>query len=110
MRWRQSFLAEVSRSLRQLGLKACPVCGLADSLNLGHLPALLVEGGLLAGADDNSLREDYELVFAVRLECSACGYLMLFNAQRFRSANEKIIVPEGTERGLPAMPLSPSRS
>ena len=47
MRWRQSFLVEVSQTLRQLGLAACPVCGLADSLSVGHLPVLLVGGGFL---------------------------------------------------------------
>lgn len=99
MRWSQSFLAEVSQSLRQLGLTTCPVCGLADSLEAGHLPVLLVDGGFPPGTDDNSLREDGDggLTFSVRIECNACGYLMLFNAQRFRTADEKIILPERTE-------------
>jgi hypothetical protein len=100
MRWRQSFLAEVSQSLRQLGLTACPVCGLADSLEAGHLPVLLVDGGFPPGTDDNSLGEDGDgdLTFSVRIECNACGYLMLFNAQRFRTADEKIILPERTKQ------------
>ena len=42
---------------------------------------------------------DGDLTFAVRVECAACGYLMLFNALTFRTANEKIIVPGGTEEG-----------
>ena len=100
MRWRPSFLAEVLQSLRQFGLAGCPLCGLADSLGIGHLPVLLVDGGFPPGADDSSLGEDGDgdLTFAVRIECNACGYLMLFNAQRFRTADEKIIVPEGTEQ------------
>ncbi len=89
MRWRQSFLAEVSQAIRQLGLTACPVCGLADSLDVGHLPELLFDG----------LPSDGDMTFAVRVECSACGYLMLFNAQRFRSADEEIIAADGTEEG-----------
>ena len=100
MRWRESFLAEVKQLLRQFGLVACPVCGLAGSLGLGPFPVLLVDGGFPPGTDDSSPGEDRDgdLTFAVRVECNACGYLMFFNAQRFRAADEKIIVPEGTEQ------------
>ena len=99
MRWCPGFLAEVSQSLRQLGLTACPVCGLADSVGIGPWPVLLVDGGVPPCTDDYPLGEDRDgdLTFAVRIECAACGYLMLFNALRFRTADEKIIVPEGTE-------------
>ena len=99
MRWRESFLAEVSHSLRQLGLTACPVCGLADSAGISPWPVLLVDGGVPPCPDEHPLGEDCggDLTFAVRIECAACGYLMLFNALRFRTAHEKIIVPEGTE-------------
>ena len=99
MRWRESFLAEVSQSLRQLGLKACPVCGLADSADISPLPVLLVDGGVPPCPDEHPVGEDRggDLTFAVRIECAACGYLMLFNALRFRTANEKILVMEGTE-------------
>ena len=94
MRWRQSFLAEVSQTLRLLGLTACPVCGLADSLDVGHLPELLFDGGFTPRTGDHCWGEDGDgdLTLAVRIECNACGYLMLFNAQRFRTADEKIIV------------------
>jgi hypothetical protein len=103
MRWRESFLAEVSQSLRQLGLQACPVCGLTDSADIGPLPVLLVDGGVPSCADEHPRGEDRGggLTFAVRIECAACGYLMLFNALRFRIANEKILVMEGTEGDQP---------
>jgi hypothetical protein len=99
MQWRESFRAEVSQALRQLGLKACPVCGLADSVGIGRWPVLLVDGGLPLRTNDHPLGEDRddELTFAVRIECAACGYLMLFNALRFRTENEKIIVLERSE-------------
>jgi hypothetical protein len=74
------------------------VCGLADSLAVGHFPVLLDDGGFPPRSHDHSLG-DRDLTFAVRIECPACGYLMLFNAKRFRTADEKIIVPEGTEEG-----------
>lgn len=99
MRWRRSFLAEVSQSLQQFGLNACPVCGLTDSLGVGPLPVLLDDGGFPPRNHDHCPEEDRgcDLTFAVRIECAACGYLMLFNAQRFRTADEKIIVPEETD-------------
>ena len=99
MRWRESFLAEVSQSLRQLGLKACPVCGLVDSLGVGQLPVLLFDGGFFRRIDDHPPARDCDadLSFAIRIECTACGYLMLFNAQRFRTADEKIIVAGETD-------------
>ena len=101
MRWCESFLAEVSQSLRQLGLEACPVCGLVDSLGVGDLPVLLFDGGFPPRIDGHPPAGDCDgdLTFAVRIECTACGYLMLFNAQRFRTADEKIIVAEENGAG-----------
>jgi hypothetical protein len=100
MRWRASFVTEVSRSLRQLGLHNCPVCGLADSLGVDYLPVVLIDGRFPPSTDDPVEKDrDNDLTFAVRIECTACGYLMLFNAQRFRTADEEIIALEGTEEG-----------
>jgi hypothetical protein len=81
--------------------EACPVCDLADSLSPSHLPTLLVDGGSPPRINDDSLAEerDGDLTFALRIECTACGYLMLFNAERFRTADDKIIVLEGVEDG-----------
>ena len=94
MRWRQSFIAEVSRALQQLGLRACPICGSADALGIGRFPAFWLEGGPRTDGDDLSLGEDhdYDLIFAVRIECTACGHLMLFNASKYRSGDEPILV------------------
>jgi len=101
MRWRQSFMVEATQALQHLGLKTCPVCDLADSLSPSHLPTLLVDGGSPPRINDDSLAEerDGDLTFALRIECTACGYLMLFNAERFRTADDKIIVLEGVEDG-----------
>jgi DNA-directed RNA polymerase subunit M/transcription elongation factor TFIIS len=94
MRWRQTFVAEVMESLQRLGLRACPVCGSAESLSMGPCPVLLVDGGIPSDADAVASREDGDgdLTFAVRVECTTCGHLMLFNAQRFRTADDKILV------------------
>jgi hypothetical protein len=94
MRWRRTFMAEVTRTLQQLGMKACPVCGLAESLSMNCFPVLLVDGGFPLGVDALPLQGDQggDLTFAVRLDCVTCGYLMLFDAQRYRTGDEKILV------------------
>ena len=102
MRWRQSFISEVSQAVQQLGLRACPVCGSADALGIGRSPVLLLDGGPAAGGDDLPLGEqdrDFDLTFAVRIECTACGHLMLFNASKYRTEDEQILVRE------PALPV-----
>jgi hypothetical protein len=88
-------MAEVHQSLQQLGMRACPVCGSAESLSMSPFPVLLVEGAFPIDADDLTLggggpRGD--LTFAVRLGCATCGYLMLFDSARYRTGDEKIMV------------------
>jgi hypothetical protein len=100
MRWRQSFIAEVTQALQQLGLRACPICGSADALGLGRFPAFWLEGGPPLGSGDLPLGEDhdYHLTFAVRIECTTCGYLMLFNAEKYRTGDEPILERERAEQ------------
>jgi len=95
MRWRQTFMAEVSESLQQLGMRACPVCGSTESLGMSPFPVLLVDGEIPPDADDLPLGEDRDgdLTLAIRVECITCGHLMLFNAERYRTGDDKIIVP-----------------
>ena len=96
MRWRQSFIAEVSQALQQLGLRACPICGSADALGIGRFPTFLVEGGHPPDGDHLPVGEDddTDLTLAVRIECTVCGHLMLFNAQKYRTGDERILVRE----------------
>jgi Zn ribbon nucleic-acid-binding protein len=83
-------MAEVSDTLHRLGLRACPVCGSQESLDMSHFPAFLADGRCPAepGAD---------LIFAVRVECGTCGHVMLFNAQKYRTGDEKILMLEPAE-------------
>jgi hypothetical protein len=99
MRWRQSFIAEVSQALQQFGLRACLICGSADALGIGRFPVFVLDGGLPPAGEDPLLGEDhdYDLTFAVRIECTACGHLMLFNASKYRTGEEQILVREQAE-------------
>ena len=99
MRWRQTFIAEVSQALQQLGLRACPVCGSAEGLGIGRFPAFWLDGGPALGCDDLPLGEDhdYPLTFAIRIECTTCGHLMLFNAEKYRTGEEPILEREPAE-------------
>ena len=100
MRWRRTFMAEVFESLIQLGLRECPVCGSAESLGMSPFPAILVDGEF--PLDSDALPEgEGDLTFAVLIECSTCGHLMLFNAQRYRSGDAKIIEDGITEEERP---------
>ena len=38
-----------------------------------------------------------DLTFAVQVECGTCGHVMLFNAQSYRTGDEKILMLELTE-------------
>src|SRR3974377_606936 len=97
MRWSEAFMTEVARVVHQLGMGECPVCGSARALAMSPLPVLLADAGF-PGAEDSLPDGDCggDLTFAVRVECATCGHLMLFNAQRYRTGDEKILVRELT--------------
>jgi len=91
MRWHEAFMTEVARALHQLGMTECPVCGSARSLAMSPFPVLLADAGF-PGTEDSPCNGD--LTFAVRVECATCGHLLLFNAQKYRTGDEKILVRE----------------
>ena len=84
-------MTEVARVLHQLGMGDCPLCGSARSLAMSPFPVLLADAGF---ADAEDPRSAGDLTFAVRVECTICGHLLLFNAQKYRTGDEKIIVWE----------------
>jgi hypothetical protein len=99
VRWRKSFLKEFSQGSQQLGVGACPVCGSSESLAMGRQPVLLAEGEYppRVGGMPMEADRDRQMTFAIKVECLSCGYLMLFNAQRYRGGNEQTIVLGLTE-------------
>ena len=91
-------MAEISGALQQLGLRACPVCGSTEPLSVGRFPVLLVDAGFPPDEDGTHLGErDGDMTFAVRVECDTCGHLMLFNAERYRTGDEKVMVRRLTD-------------
>jgi hypothetical protein len=88
-------MAEVGARLGNLGVKGCPVCDASiDSLVVDRLPALLVRGEFPPTVSGRALAEDpdRQMDFAIRVECTTCGHIMLFNAERYRSGNEQTLV------------------
>ncbi|WP_405971689.1 hypothetical protein OG496_18860 [Streptomyces sp. NBC_00988] len=105
-RWRKKFLTEVTEKLVQLGLKSCPVCN-SESLGAKPWPVMAEIGGLHS-AKDIVADDDQNVLFLVGVECSACGHLLLFNSERFRTGNDATLVrgltheeeTEAEERGM----------
>lgn len=95
MRWDTNFVGEVAQHLQQLGLQSCPVCD-STELRVNPYPVALMEGGLPPQASNVPKEEDpYRgMAFAVRFECSTCGYFMLFNSERFRRGDEPTMTAE----------------
>jgi hypothetical protein len=93
-RWTKEFLAEVAQSLQQLGVRTCPVCGSEDGLAIGRRPVLIVDGEFPVSVGGIPMKADPDrsLMYAVQVECTTCGHLMHFNAERHRRGDEKILV------------------
>ena len=91
-------MTEVARMLHQLGMGVCPVCGSARSLAVSPFPVLLADAGF-PDAEDSISGGDCggDLTFAIRVECATCGHLTLYNAQKYRTADETILVRDLTD-------------
>ena len=57
---------------------------------MSPFPVFLADGRFPAGAGT-------DLTFAVLVECGTCGHVMLFNAQSYRTGDEKILMLELAE-------------
>lgn len=92
MRWRKTFLAEVNEKLIQLGLTSCTVCG-SEKLQVHSLPSLALMGGLpraITSRHHDDAEVDTDMF--IRIECGTCGYVMFFNAEKFRTGDEEIFI------------------
>ena len=99
MRWHRSFLATVGQRLQQLGVRACPVCGRADSVRVSPFPALVTDAGPVPGAAAPGWAQEHlgGITVAVQAECAACGHWMLFNSLRIRTGQDRITLFEVDE-------------
>jgi len=111
VRWRKTFVAEVSAQLGNLGVKGCPVCDAStEALLVDRLPALLVRGEFPPTMGGRPLAvpltedPDRQMDFAIRVECGICGYLMFFNSERYRNGDEQILVVGLTDEQEDALP------
>ncbi|MGH3883224.1 MAG: hypothetical protein ACRDRY_20820 [Pseudonocardiaceae bacterium] len=96
LRWRKSFLVEVKEKLAQLGLTNCAVCE-SEHLTVHRFPFLALMGDFpprVRNLDDPEVITDC----LVRVECGICGHVMLFDAERFRTADDEILVRGLTEQ------------
>ena len=66
------------------------MCGSVESLEMSEFPVFLADGRFPA-------EPGVDLTFAVRVECGTCGHVMLFNAQSYRTGDEKILMLELAE-------------
>lgn len=86
VRFRRSFIEEVQARLIQMGFTKCPICQ-SEVIGAHRHPLMGHHGGL--PSDDDP---DVNVLFFVRVECQSCGYTMLFNSEKFRDGDTKIII------------------
>lgn len=56
-------------------------------MSVSKRPVILSVGGL-AWEDRETRDEDATIKFAVEIRCGLCGYIMLFDAEKFHSGDE----------------------
>lgn len=80
-------MSEVFQALRQLGLHARPMCRSAGAPSVSLFPSIIIKAEI-PGADSLPGWEEAggDVTFAVGAECATCGYLMLFNSEKYRLA------------------------
>ena len=99
MRWHHNFLTIVGQRLQQLGVRACPMCGRADSLRVSPFPVLVTDAGPVPGAAARGWAQEHlgGITVAVQAECAACGHWMLFDSLKFRAGQKRITLFEADE-------------
>jgi ribosomal protein S27AE len=87
VRFRKTTVQAISDQIVRLGLDNCPVCSSTESMAVSRRPVILSVGGL-AWEDPATRDRDANISFAVRIRCGLCGYIMLFDAEKFHSGEE----------------------
>lgn len=94
MRFRKSFMEAMAPGMQRRGLSGCPICGSKEALVIDNKPVLVVDGERPPRVGHSPIEHDpdRQLTFAARTECTTCGYLMLFNSERYGSGDEQTLV------------------
>jgi len=95
VRWAEQVRAGVAAHLGRHDSQRCPACH-AETLEVNDKPVLLVLGGAAWPNPPHMgpLDKDTQVDFMVRVECSQCGYNLLFNSDRFHGSNSPAFVAQ----------------
>jgi hypothetical protein len=80
--WQVDSQKAMSDRIIELGLDDCRVCGATESNSTWQQPALIHVGGHV---DDHP---DANMCYAIIVLCRQCGYMMLFDSERFSRGDE----------------------
>jgi len=93
MQWALPVLKEMNDHLSRLGLKSCPICESDTALRVDTRPVVLSVAGA-AWAQPGGMHDgETNVSFLVRVECSLCGYTLLFNSERFITGDTPSFLP-----------------
>lgn len=91
MRFRKRVTEAMAARIVELGLSECPVCH-TGAILISRQPAHVSTGGFHYGKGDPRNDPDANVIFAVQLTCDVCGYLMLFDSEKFYTGNDRIFI------------------
>jgi hypothetical protein len=82
MLFRQGALDSLGAHLEQLGVGNCPACG-SSALRADRRPVLMYVGGTPTIKDSAT-----NMLFLLRLFCEICGYVMLFDTEKYATSDD----------------------
>lgn len=90
MRFRKKSLEQMAEKIVQLGLNECPVCH-TGAILVNRYPAIISIGGFQHDKTDPRHDPEANVIFAVRLTCDVCGYMLLFDSEKFSPKGERTL-------------------
>jgi hypothetical protein len=97
VRFRQKIARELRDHISRLGLSTCPVCG-SQALAISDYPVIVNYGGFHHEEGDPRRDPEANIYYAAKVECDVCGYMMLFNSERFHHGDEPTLFMGTRER------------
>lgn len=93
-RFRKKIRREISDRIVAFGLTECPVCN-GTTLSVSPYPVMVSYGGIHYEKGDPRHDAEANVNYMLKVECSICGYVMLFNSEQHRGPDEKTLVAAG---------------